>query len=172
MFQFPNLFPRYSDPRASTAIKVEDGPEAGKDKDKDATETLNTVAPDGSIVKPEASGAGGANGANGAAGADADTDVKPDIKPDVKPNTAARAAQQKALVRGPMEGQVGKLVVMKSGKVKMIMGDDIVMNVRLSPIKHQALVNLPGAPACVGRLSVYPQHPHSNPPPYYRPLDH
>lgn len=63
---------------------------------------------------------------------------KPDIKPniDVKPNiqasgplVGARSKKNQA----PPEGRIGTMVVMKSGKVKMILGEDIVMNVSLPP---------------------------------------
>ncbi|WVQ79469.1 hypothetical protein IAT38_001568 [Cryptococcus sp. DSM 104549] len=50
-----------------------------------------------------------------------------EVKPDVKP-TAAQLRGKK-LVEPTPEGRVGTMVVMKSGKVKMVMGDDIVMNV-------------------------------------------
>lgn len=59
-------------------------------------------------------------------------DNKPDIKPDLKPTDAELRAsngpgrKKKAVVP---QGRIGSLVVMKSGKVKVVMGDDIVMNV-------------------------------------------
>lgn len=150
MFQFPNLFPRYQDPRAATAVKVEDGPNAtsaptgtavkGGDGDGEKPETLN-------MVQPEP-----ANGsATATAAAATPADVKPDIKPDVKPSIAGRPGAQRPMARGPPEGQVGKLVVMKSGKVKMIMGDDIVMNVRsilLSTILGLSMGVLPAYRRC------------------------
>jgi DNA-directed RNA polymerase III subunit RPC4 len=54
-----------------------------------------------------------------------------DVKPDIKP-TAAQLRDKRAkekIAKAPEEGRVGTLVVMKSGKVKMVLGDDIVMNV-------------------------------------------
>jgi DNA-directed RNA polymerase III subunit RPC4 len=54
-------------------------------------------------------------------------DTKEGIK-DVKPSLAALRGRKKAAP--PPQGRIGTLVVMKSGKVKMVMGDDIVMNVR------------------------------------------
>lgn len=66
----------------------------------------------------------------------ASSDVKPDTKPDIKPNVdikpdirpgAPGSRTRKA--QPPPEGQIGTMVVMKSGKVKMILGKDIVMNV-------------------------------------------
>ena len=62
-------------------------------------------------------------------------DVKPDVKPDikdVKPSAAQLRAKKGAPPPPPPEGRIGTLCVMKSGKVKMVMGDDIVMNVGLS----------------------------------------
>lgn len=53
-------------------------------------------------------------------------DTKEGIK-DVKPSLAALRGRKKAAP--PPQGRIGTLVVMKSGKVKMVMGDDIVMNV-------------------------------------------
>ncbi|EIW72308.1 hypothetical protein TREMEDRAFT_24620 [Tremella mesenterica DSM 1558] len=50
-----------------------------------------------------------------------------DVKPDVKPTAAALRAQNKLFP--PPEGRVGTMVVYKSGKVKLVMGDDIVMDV-------------------------------------------
>ncbi len=60
-------------------------------------------------------------------------DQKPgeDVKPDVKP-TAAQLREKRAkekMARPPEEGRIGTLVVMKSGRVKMVLGEDIVMNV-------------------------------------------
>jgi DNA-directed RNA polymerase III subunit RPC4 len=54
-------------------------------------------------------------------------DTKEGIK-DVKPSLAALRGRKKAAP--PPQGRIGTLVVMKSGKVKMVMGDNIVMNVR------------------------------------------
>jgi DNA-directed RNA polymerase III subunit RPC4 len=70
---------------------------------------------------------------------DADKDIKPDqagtevkpskdVKPDVKPGAGALRGKAK-VQEVPLEGRIGTLVVMKSGKVKMVMGNDIVMNV-------------------------------------------
>lgn len=53
-----------------------------------------------------------------------DGDVKPDIKP-----TAAQLRAKKNVVEPTPEGRVGTMVVMKSGKVKIVMGKDIVMDV-------------------------------------------
>jgi hypothetical protein len=57
--------------------------------------------------------------------------LREDVKPDIKP-TAAQLRDKRAkekIAKAPEEGRVGTLVVMKSGKVKMVLGDDIVMNV-------------------------------------------
>jgi DNA-directed RNA polymerase III subunit RPC4 len=60
-------------------------------------------------------------------------DVKPDIKPDIKPTPLQlRGAAKKHGVKPP-EGRIGSLVVMKSGRVKMVLGDGIVMDVSCSP---------------------------------------
>ncbi|KIR60245.1 DNA-directed RNA polymerase III subunit RPC4 [Cryptococcus bacillisporus CA1873] len=53
-----------------------------------------------------------------------DGDMKPDIKP-----TAAQLRAKKNVMEPTPEGRVGTMVVMKSGKVKIVMGKDIVMNV-------------------------------------------
>lgn len=53
-----------------------------------------------------------------------DGDVKPDIKP-----TASQLRAKKNVVEPTPEGRVGTMVVMKSGKVKIVMGKDIVMDV-------------------------------------------
>jgi DNA-directed RNA polymerase III subunit RPC4 len=62
-------------------------------------------------------------------------DVKPDVKPDIKPTPAQLRAQVKK--NGgikPPEGRIGSLVVMRSGRVKMVLGDGIVMNVSSLPL--------------------------------------
>jgi DNA-directed RNA polymerase III subunit RPC4 len=92
MFQFPNLFPRFEDP-----------------KPVDATE--ETPATNGEA-------------ANGNA-----KDVKPDVKPDIKPTPLQLRGNAKKHGVKPPEGRIGSLVVMKSGRVKMVLGDGIVMNV-------------------------------------------
>ncbi|KAK6909021.1 hypothetical protein I203_103031 [Kwoniella mangroviensis CBS 8507] len=76
---------------------------------------------------------------------DLTTDTKPDInnptttgsaQKDIKPDIKPTAAQLRSIGPGgkklpePLpEGRVGTMVVMKSGKVKIVMGKDIVMNV-------------------------------------------
>jgi hypothetical protein len=61
-----------------------------------------------------------------------DHDLKPnggaDNKPDVKPTLNQLKKKKEVLP----EGRVGTLVIMKSGKVKLVFGEDIVMNVGLS----------------------------------------
>ena len=98
VFQFPNLFPKFSQP----VIAATDG-----------------VGADGS-------------------------DEKPDIKPDIKP-TLAQLRSQKKRDEKPVEGRIGTLCVMKSGKVKMGMGDDIVMNVS-APLLYLHSRSPPEAP--------------------------
>lgn len=73
-----------------------------------------------------------------------------DIKPDVKPSDAQLRAQNMRKKKYP-EGRVGSLVVMKSGKVKVVMGNDIVMNVSiiiylllLFPLPHSTQKHLVG----------------------------
>ena len=53
-----------------------------------------------------------------------------DVKPDVKPSMAQLRARKKN--PPPPEGRIGTMVVMRSGKVKLVLGDDIVMNVGLT----------------------------------------
>lgn len=61
------------------------------------------------------------------------TDEK-EAKPDLKPTAAQLKAQAVKAKRALQpEGRIGSLVVMKSGKVKVIMGNDIVMNVSVNP---------------------------------------
>jgi DNA-directed RNA polymerase III subunit RPC4 len=63
------------------------------------------------------------------------SEEKKDIKPkvgakDVKPSAAAlRKLSGKTTEPPRPQGRVGSLVVMKSGKVKVVMGQDIVMSV-------------------------------------------
>jgi DNA-directed RNA polymerase III subunit RPC4 len=57
-----------------------------------------------------------------------ETKPGPEAKPDVKPTIPLQARKKKEVLP---EGRVGTMVVMKSGKVKLVMGDDIVMNVSL-----------------------------------------
>lgn len=58
-------------------------------------------------------------------------DVKPgetgekETKPDIKP-TAQQLKKKKEVLP---EGRIGTMVIMKSGKVKMVFGEDVVMNV-------------------------------------------
>jgi hypothetical protein len=59
-------------------------------------------------------------------------DTKEGIK-DVKPSVAQMRAAKKKGALPPPEGRIGTLVVMKSGKVKMVLGDGIVMDVSLTP---------------------------------------
>jgi DNA-directed RNA polymerase III subunit RPC4 len=70
-----------------------------------------------------------------ATGENVNGDAKPDIKPDLKPTAAQLKGKKKVLDVPPVEGRIGTLCVMKSGKVKMVLGDDIVMNVSLNPLQ-------------------------------------
>ncbi|WVF68825.1 hypothetical protein IAT40_003598 [Kwoniella sp. CBS 6097] len=92
-------------------------------------------------VKPDSSAPTGA-------AAPASSAPQADIKPDIKPTAAQlRAGQGKKGQAEPLpEGRVGTMVVMKSGKVKMVMGKDIVMNVTpgLPATFIQHLVHLDG----------------------------
>jgi DNA-directed RNA polymerase III subunit RPC4 len=67
-------------------------------------------------------------------------ETKPDVKPDVKPDLSKLTgpAGRKKKPQHP-EGRVGSLVVMKSGKVKVVMGDDIVMNVSVTFLSDRYL---------------------------------
>jgi len=56
-------------------------------------------------------------------------DVKPDVKPDIKATPLQLRGNAKKHGVKPPEGRIGSLVVMKSGRVKMVLGDGIVMNV-------------------------------------------
>lgn len=62
-------------------------------------------------------------------------DAKPNV--DVKPNTAAQNRRKKAIPPPPPEGRIGTMVVMKSGRVKMVMGEDIVMNVSTPQLQRE-----------------------------------
>jgi DNA-directed RNA polymerase III subunit RPC4 len=90
MFQFPNLFPRFEDP-----------------KPVDATE--ETPATNGEAANGNAK--------------------------DIKPTPLQLRGNAKKHGVKPPEGRIGSLVVMKSGRVKMVLGDGIVMNVCLSFFK-------------------------------------
>lgn len=59
-----------------------------------------------------------------------DSTAAEEVKPDVKPSIAHLRAKKKNLP--PPEGRVGTMVVMRSGKVKLVLGDDIVMNVGIT----------------------------------------
>jgi len=52
------------------------------------------------------------------------------VKPDIKPTAAQLKPKKKILP--PPEGRVGTMVIMKSGKVKIVLGNEIVMKVSLS----------------------------------------
>ncbi|ORY35029.1 RNA polymerase III RPC4-domain-containing protein [Naematelia encephala] len=54
-------------------------------------------------------------------------DEKPDIKPDIAAAPSTKGKKKANLP--PPEGRIGTMVVMKSGRVKMVLGDNIVMNV-------------------------------------------
>ncbi|WWC65553.1 uncharacterized protein I303_108171 [Kwoniella dejecticola CBS 10117] len=105
IFQFPHLFPKFL---PSTPV--------------DLTQT---------DTKPDitASTTASTNGTAHSATNGPLKDVKPDIKPDVKPTPAQLRAGAKKGPEPVPEGRVGTMVVMKSGKVKIVMGKDIVMNV-------------------------------------------
>jgi DNA-directed RNA polymerase III subunit RPC4 len=109
MFQFPNLFPKFEDTRP---VEI-----------ADETKPLDAPA---------------APTANGNASPEKAKDIKPDIKPEIKPTPAQlRGAAKKYGVKPP-EGRIGSLVVMRSGRVKMVLGDGIVMNV--SPHSQSCMV--------------------------------
>ncbi|WVO13645.1 hypothetical protein L204_101266 [Cryptococcus depauperatus] len=57
-----------------------------------------------------------------------DLSIDEDIKPDIR-SAAAQSKARKLAQNQSSEGRVGTMVVMKSGKVKMVFGNDIVMNV-------------------------------------------
>ncbi|WVQ96365.1 hypothetical protein IAU59_003470 [Kwoniella sp. CBS 9459] len=118
IFQFPNLFPKFAP--------------------SDPVDLTQEVKPDPSAPTP-----GPGPAAAGSAGS-----AQADIKPDIKPTAAQlRAGQGRKGQPEPLpEGRVGTMVVMKSGKVKMVMGKDIVMNVTpgLPATFIQHLVHLDG----------------------------
>lgn len=99
MFQFPNLFPKFEDTRP--------------------LEIPEDTKPSGATAPT----------ANGNASPEKGKDVKPDIKPDIKPTPAQLRGAAKKYGIKPPEGRIGSLVVMRSGRVKMVLGDGIVMNV-------------------------------------------
>jgi DNA-directed RNA polymerase III subunit RPC4 len=68
-------------------------------------------------------------------------DVKPDVKPDIKPTPLQLRGQAKKHGIKPPEGRIGSLVVMKSGRVKMVLGDGIVMNVCPFSLFKAVLIN-------------------------------
>lgn len=102
MFQFPNLFPKFEDTRPIDA----------------ATTGTDDIKPN-----PQAT----ANGTT-----EKSKDVKPDIKPDLKPTPAQLRGNAKKYGVKPLEGRIGSLVIMRSGRVKMVLGDGIVMDVSSS----------------------------------------
>jgi hypothetical protein len=63
------------------------------------------------------------------------SDKKDKRSKDSDAGKALKAAQEKEAGRKP-EGRVGTLVVMKSGRVKMVLGDGVVMDVSVSGPKH------------------------------------
>jgi len=66
------------------------------------------------------------------ADADGDVNMAAELKPEVKPSPAQLRRRKHNAALPPPEGRIGTLVVMKSGKVKMVMGEGanaIVMNV-------------------------------------------
>ncbi|WRT69389.1 uncharacterized protein IL334_006373 [Kwoniella shivajii] len=104
IFQFPHLFPKFlpSDPVDLTQPSTSNGD-----------------------LKPVTSAAAPSASANGSA----TKDIKPDVKPDIKPNVGQLRGGVKKPIEHQPEGRIGTMVVMKSGKVKIVMGKDIVMNV-------------------------------------------
>jgi DNA-directed RNA polymerase III subunit RPC4 len=66
---------------------------------------------------------------DGDAETDKAKDTKPDVKPDIKPTPAQLRGNAKKFGIKPPEGRIGSLVVMKSGRVKMVLGEGIVMDV-------------------------------------------
>lgn len=70
-----------------------------------------------------------ANGDATSADKEKGKDTKPDIKPDIKPTPAQLRGNAKKFGIKPPEGRIGSLVVMKSGRVKMVLGEGIVMDV-------------------------------------------
>ena len=60
-----------------------------------------------------------------------DVTAEEDVKPDVKPTAAQLKAKAKGPAPPPPEGRIGTMVVMKSGRVKMVLGKDIVMDVSI-----------------------------------------
>jgi DNA-directed RNA polymerase III subunit RPC4 len=65
---------------------------------------------------------------------DGDAEKSKDVKPDVR-------GQAKKHGIKPPEGRIGSLVVMKSGRVKMVLGDGIVMNVCPFSLFKAVLIN-------------------------------
>lgn len=99
MFQFPNLFPKFEERPIDVSTQA-----AGEDTKPNPQATAN-----GSVDKTK--------------------DVKPDIKPDIKPSPAQLRGNAKKYGIKPPEGRIGSLVIMRSGRVKMVLGDGIVMDV-------------------------------------------
>ncbi|WWC93125.1 uncharacterized protein L201_008092 [Kwoniella dendrophila CBS 6074] len=107
IFQFPHLFPKFL---PNTPVDLTQPTPSNGDIKPDINNTSN----------PTASGPSSST-----------TATQKDVKPDIKPTPAQlRAnANAKKLPEPIPEGRIGTMVVMKSGKVKIVMGKDIVMNV-------------------------------------------
>lgn len=114
MFQFPNLFPKFEDTRPVDVTQTADP----------ATATATAEGGEQAV----------ANGTS-----EVPKDVKPDVKPDIKPTPAQLRGAAKKYGLKPPEGRIGSLVVMRSGRVKMVLGDGIVMNVSFRP-HHKPII--------------------------------
>ena len=107
MFQFPNLFPKFEDTRP---VDITAPSTSAAATGTDETKPNPQATTNGTTEKPK--------------------DVKPDIKPDIKPTPAQLRGNAKKYGIKPPEGRIGSLVIMRSGRVKMVLGDGIVMDVR------------------------------------------
>lgn len=89
-------------------------------------------------------------------------DVKEGIT-DVKPTMAQMRAAKKKGGIPPPQGRIGTLAVMKSGKVKMILGDGIVMDVSLILVSASQVLKRHTSLALTSRsLPVYRLHSYSS----------
>lgn len=126
-FQFPHMFPKFKPPPVPA-----EGTEVGADGASGGAA--------GGVGSAAGAGAGPGAPGTGAAGAGG-----VDKKEDTKPRLTGAAGRKKP--DPPPTGRIGSLVVLKSGKVKMVMGsgdDAVVMDVSpgVSPSFLQTLVHV------------------------------
>lgn len=139
LLQFPDPFPKFiPDPARSFLKDIDLDDLKPKAELSDETAAAGSTATDktkkGVSFSDKPEEAGGDKAAEAAAKKLAAEEEKEKKAKDAK----LRALMKKEEVRKP-EGRIGTMVVMKSGKVKMVLGDGIVMDVSARVYLHQTI---------------------------------